>query len=58
MKYGKMSRDRMKKFVSDHRVAVSNNTMEFGIAEVRGERKLLLDDVLLEIYECEENQRT
>lgn len=50
--------DRYKNIVSDHREAVKNNATASGIIEVRGEREMLLDDVVLAIDEFEEMNKT
>lgn len=49
--------DRFKKVVADHRLAASRNAVASGILEVRGEREVLLDDVVLEIDDVEEKRR-
>lgn len=50
--------DRFKKVVADHRVAVTQNAVASGIIEVRGEREVLLDDIILEMDEAEEKRRS
>lgn len=49
--------DRFKKIVADHRIAVKRNGAASGIIEVRGERELLLDDIVLAVDEWEEGRR-
>lgn len=49
--------DRFKKLVQDHREASQANRAASGIIEVRGEREVLLDDIVLAIDEFEEHRR-
>ena len=49
--------DRFKKMEADHRAAVKHNAAASGIAEVRGEREVPLDDIVLEMDECDEQER-
>lgn len=49
--------DRFKKLLSDHRTAVTRNLTASGIIEVRGERELLLDDIMLAVDEFDEKHR-
>ena len=49
--------DRFKKIVAGHRAAVKANVVASGIIEVRGEREILLDDIVLAIDEWEESRR-
>lgn len=49
--------DRFKKLVSDHRAAVRTNAAASGIVEVRGEREILLDDIVQAVDELEEQRR-
>ena len=43
--------------VSDHRITVKKNAVASGIIEIRGERELLLDDIVLTVDEWEEGRR-
>ena len=49
--------DRYKKLISDHRTAVKRNINASGIIEVRGEREVLLDDIVLAVDENDEKRR-
>ncbi|CDF35739.1 unnamed protein product [Chondrus crispus] len=53
----KSVRDRFKKLIADRRRKNKNNLNASGIIEVRGEKEVLLDDLLLEIDEHEESKR-
>ena len=50
--------DRFKKIVADHRPAVRANVAASGITEVREEREVLLDDIVLEMDEWAEQRRS
>ena len=50
--------DRFKKIVDNHRAAVRANVAASGIIEVRGEREVLLDDIVLEMDEWAEQRRS
>ena len=50
----KMLSDGFKKIGADHRTAVKHNAAASGIVEVRGERKVFLDDVVLGMDEWDE----
>ena len=49
--------NRFKNIVSDHCIAVQKNAVASGIIEVRGERELLLHDIVLTVDEWEEGRR-
>lgn len=49
--------DRFEKNVQDHKDAVKSNVSASGNIEVRGERKQLLDDIILSVEKIEELQR-
>ena len=50
--------DRFKKVIADHGLAVRSNAAASGIIEIRGEREVLLDDIVLEMDEWAEQRRT
>ena len=50
--------DSFKKVISDYRTLSKSNARASGIAEVRGEREQILDDLILEIDEDEEHRRS
>lgn len=43
-----------KKLITDHRTAVTRNVTASGIIEVRGESELLLNDIIIAVYEHNE----
>lgn len=45
-----------KKLVTNHREATKSNTSASGIIEVRGEREILLDDIVLAMNEADETR--
>lgn len=49
--------ERFKKIVVYHRLAVRHNSVAYGNIEVRGEREVLLDDLVLGMDEVEEKRR-
>ncbi|PXF44493.1 hypothetical protein BWQ96_05765 [Gracilariopsis chorda] len=50
--------DLFKKILCEHHTAVKSNAVASGIIEVRGERKTLPDDVMLEVDEWDEKRRS
>ena len=53
---GKTLIENLRKFISDHRAPTKSNARASGITEVRGERKQLLYDLILEMDEDEEHR--
>lgn len=53
----KILNDRYKKLSNGHRTAVTRNVTAGGIIEVRGERELTFDDIILVVDEHDEKRR-
>ena len=50
--------DRFKKIVADHKTETRSNATASGIIEIRGEREILLDDIVLSMNEWSEKRRS